>query len=192
MSKKHRTKGKKTLIPGTVKYFDKDDKDVPEAVKRIRKKLDSSKFEQIKEGEYQEVISGKRRDLIQKQVAFRSMYLKRKLLEETLLEMQKCIQDNNTMHEIKQDVKYRNIDYPYDLFIAKFNVELHNLSISLSDEKVNIEFLKKQGMTEEQINDMVKTGTYLKEHPEEKKKKEENDANKAKELDKDKKIKSRS
>jgi hypothetical protein len=174
----------KATIPGTVKFYDKDDKEVPENVRKIREKLDAGGFQKVSDEEYQEVISGKRRDFIHKQVEFRSLFLTRRLREQELYEMKDCLEKaipKKDGHKGKP-VKYRDIVYPYGVFSAKFDLELHNLTQLLVSEKSALEYLKRQKMTDEQINNMALSGKYLKVHPEDamKKKEEKIDDNKDK------------
>jgi len=135
----------KSMKPKTITYADPDSARQHEKVKSIRKQIDD----------------------------FRKESAIKKVTEEEY-QMKDCIQlIYNEEAVIQKPVKYRSDHYPYALFNAKFDLALHNLFNKLTAEKVVLEYLKKQGMTLEEINKMVKTGVYMKDHPEEKKSKED-------------------
>lgn len=110
---------------------------------------------QVSDAEYQEVISGKLRERVQRQNMYRKAYLLRIFYGQELIEYERQMQSGTI------SIQWRGMTCPLEILKADFNLLLHNYKESIRNEKYLEQALKNDGLSDADIK-LVIDGKYVK------------------------------
>ena len=160
---------------------------VRKAVKEIKEQRKNEENLKKKAGaalatdlDYQEIIDGKKRELITLQRDYRKAYLARVYKGVKVREMNKLVSHALTTNEAEKEkgsdyriieLRWLGVNYPIDLLKWEYYLELFNYEEAVSSEKYYANHLKEhKGFSEKDLENS-RTGKYRKTSPKDEKKK---------------------
>lgn len=171
-----------------------DNSKVEENVRKSVEEWKKAKAEKESEEGYQKIITGKMRERIQLQHKYRGNYFERRLFEERLKDMKRILAEGDLRKEQRREVnRVSNLSksemekeiivyvdwmggrYSLEHFRAAFYSELHNLATAFENENHFRLQLSNVGFMEDDLLNVINTGTYIKDHERLKKMEEEHE-----------------